>query len=661
MRRITGLVALTLLAGAVPSARAGSFRWSTRGPVGGPLSAVVVDPSNVSVVYVGSANGGVFKTMDGGAHWSPSRVGLSSTGSLSVNCLVVDPVHPTTLYAGLEGGLFKSVDGAAHWVSSSEGMPAAIDIRAIAVDPTNTARLLSGDSTTGVWESVDGGAHWSPRTTGMESDRFVISLAIDPASPLKAFAGTFNGHLYRTVNGGGSWAPSQNGLPAVSSCFSILIDPANSSRMWAGCDDVYRSADRGATWTPGNVPSGDFVSIALAAPGSQTLLAVAFGGGPFRSTDGGAHWFPVATGLSGHAFVSVAADPAHAGHFYLAGDHALKTTDSGSHWTVSEQGLASQEIQCLARDPGTPTRLYAGSSGYGVFRSTDDAASWQAPVTGDEFFVSGIAVDPANSQALVAAAFGDKAIRSADGGVHWAMSDAGLAGNWFYAIVAAGSPATLYIAGDEDTSAPVHGGGVFVSHDHGATWQPRNAGLSEHNVYALAVDPGNPSVLYAGTLTGVFKTSNAAQSWAPASTGLPAQPNVSVLTADPLDPGTIFANVRGKGIFKSVDGAAHWNPVGTGIPDFAPKAIAVAGQTPGLVYVATYGGGISRSLDGGAHWSPLNAGLDDLFAVAILAEDDRERVFAGIDGGSVQEFDFFHPPIIPVFPPAPRTVRGAGR
>jgi hypothetical protein len=159
----------------------------------------------------------------------------------------------------------------------------------------------------------------------------------------------------------------------------------------------------------------------------------------------------------------------------------------------------------LARDPNAPTRLYAGSFGYGVFRSTDGGASWQAPVSGDEIFVAGIAVDPANSQLLLAAADGDKAIRSTDGGAHWTTSDSGLAGSRFYAIVAAGSPATLYIAGDEDTSAPVHGGGVFVSHDHGATWQPRNTGLSEHNVYALAVDPGNASC-YAGTLNGIFKT-----------------------------------------------------------------------------------------------------------------------------------------------------------
>jgi photosystem II stability/assembly factor-like uncharacterized protein len=262
---------------------------------------------------------------------------------------------------------------------------------------------------------------------------------------------------------------------------------------------------------------------------------------------------------------------------------------------------------------------------------------------------------------IVAAAYGEKAIRSLDGGAHWTASDSGLAGNWFYAIVAAGSPATLYIVGDSDTSAPDPGGGVFVSHDHGATWQPRITGLSEHNVYALAVDPGSASVLYAGTLNGVFKTSNAAQSWAPSSVGLPAQPNVSVVATDPLDPGTIYANVRGKGVFKSVDGAAHWTPVGAGIPDFAPQAISVAALTPGLVYVATYGGGIFRSVDGGAHWEPFNSGLDDLLAVSVLAEDDRERVFAGLDGGSVQEFDFFLGPITPVSLPPPARVKAPHR
>jgi photosystem II stability/assembly factor-like uncharacterized protein len=187
-------------------------------------------------------------------------------------------------------------------VSSDQGLPAEADIRAIAMDPTNPARLLTGERTTGVWESVDGGAHWSQRKVGMESDLFVLCLAIDPANPLNAFAGTNNGHLYRTVNGAGSWAPSQSGLPNGLGATSILIDPSSSFRMWAGTSHgIFRSADRGATWTPTVSDFSQIISIALTAPGAQTLLAVSFREGPFRSTDGGGHWNPVAAGLSGHA------------------------------------------------------------------------------------------------------------------------------------------------------------------------------------------------------------------------------------------------------------------------------------------------------------------------------------------------------------------------
>ena len=336
MRRITGLVALTLLAGAIPNARAGSYSWSSRGPLGGPLSAVVVDPSNASVAYVGSFNGGVFKTRDGGAHWIRSRIGLGSTGSLSVNCLAVDPVHPTTLYSGLDGGLFKSVDGGSPGAGGRDAAEA--DIARSRSTQTNR-RGCSGDRSTGVWESADGGA-LSPRTTEWNRT-FRPSPAIDPASLPTAFAGTFSGHLYRTVNGGIMDAVAER----ASSVSTVPRPdrPANSSRVWVGCDDL-PSTDGAPMRTPANIPFGDILSIALAAPGSPTLLAVAFRGGPFRSTDRGAHWIPVKAGLSGHAFVGVAADPAHAGRFYLTGDHTFETTDSGSHWTLSEQGLAADDL-----------------------------------------------------------------------------------------------------------------------------------------------------------------------------------------------------------------------------------------------------------------------------------------------------------------------------
>jgi photosystem II stability/assembly factor-like uncharacterized protein len=140
--------------------------------------------------------------------------------------------------------------------------------------------------------------------------------------------------------------------------------------------------------------------------------------------------------------------------------------------------------------------------------------------------------------------------------------------------------------------------------------------------------------------------------------GLPSA-QVVALAVDPLSHQTVYAGVSGAGVYRTTDGGAHWGAVNSGLTNTSVQALSIGKQTEGLVYAATFGGGIFRSLDGGSHWSPLNAGLANLGALAVLADDSRGRVFAGIDGSSAQEFDFFagRGPVIPVSAPRPRKTR----
>jgi hypothetical protein len=94
------------------------------------------------------------------------------------------------------------------------------------------------------------------------------------------------------------------------------------------------------------------------------------------------------------------------------------------------------------------------------------------------------------------------------------------------------------------------------------------------------------------------------------------------------------------------------------LTDLSVLSLSAGRQTEGLVYAATFGGGIFRSLDGGAHWRPLNLGLVNMDALAVLADDARGRVFAGIDGSSVQELDLgTRGPVIPAAAPQPKKTK----
>jgi photosystem II stability/assembly factor-like uncharacterized protein len=181
-------------------------------------------------------------------------------------------------------------------------------------------------------------------------------------------------------------------------------------------------------------------------------------------------------------------------------------------------------IRALTVDSQKPSTVYAGTSGGGVFKSTDGGRNWTAANSGlTALDVRILAIDPQDTT-------------------------------------------TLY-AGTHNSSS-----GVFRSTDGGASWSAVSSGLPEFpGVLALAIDPQNPSTLYAGTqFNGVFKSTDWGASWTAINFGLPTGPysqplvGVTALVIDPRNTSTVFAWVGGNGVFKSTDGGASWSAASVG-------------------------------------------------------------------------------------------------
>src|SRR5262252_5789395 len=165
-------------------------------------------------------------------------------------------------------------------------------------------------------------------------------------------------------------------------------------------------------------------------------------------------------------------------------------------WT--NLGPAGGIVYALVIDPTTPTTLYAGTLGGGVFKSTSGGSSWNAVNAGlTNPLVFTLAIDPT-------------------------------------------TPTTLY--------AGTTGNGVFKSTDGGSSWSVVNAGLANLAVRSLAMDPTTPTTLYAGTEAGVFKSASGGSSWSALNTGL-ANPFVLVLALSPTTPATLYAGTAGDGVF----------------------------------------------------------------------------------------------------------------
>jgi photosystem II stability/assembly factor-like uncharacterized protein len=224
---------------------------------------------------------------------------------------------------------------------------------------------------------------------------------------------------------------------------------------------------------------------------------------------------------------------------------------------------------------------------------------------------------------MYAGSDGGALFRSVDGGAHWRRAGRGLPGVRIDRIVISPVDANRLWIG---TSA-----GVYRSSDAGESFLPR----LDKPLSGFAVAPNDPTVLYAGT-ANVLRSDDAGLSWSPRSNGLPTNVNFQAVAVDAKDPnvayiGTSVSSSYFKSFFKTDDGGATWRPLN--VPAKYPTGVRMIVAHPAihdLVYVATYDG-VLRSTDGGATWKPTFIGY---WQNAIVFDPRNEqRVWVGGQGG----------------------------
>jgi photosystem II stability/assembly factor-like uncharacterized protein len=569
--RSATLLVFVLLASTAASTAA-TARWVNVTPFGGAIQALAQAPSAPATVYA-VAGGRVFRSVNDGATWRlrPGEGELRST----ILELVVDPFDPQTLYA-------------------RTGFP-------------------------GLERSRDGGLHWSEIGPELAN---VQALAADPEHPGVLFAGTQSG-LYRSDDGGETWV-----LAALEGLLieAVAIDPRDTAtivaaiRPNAGSDpfQVWRSTDRGATWT----------------------MIPVLGNGSF------------APGQPRFVF-----DPARPGTLYLfffrdfGGDAPLlRSTDSGASWT----DLGVLMLDLAASPAGV---LYAGTE-LGISRSTDAGTTWVPPLPLSQpapprDSITRILASPTGT--LLAG--GSAGLwRSGDGGESWQSSNQGLRaqGAWSVAVTLTGPPTVYTLAGPS----------VFRSADRGATWTRVHSFLDGPQPYAIAaIDPRRPRTLYGFATDGQaafpLKSANGGQDWVRrpfpytcAGQGSACDVSLATLVLDPHDSDTVlvagryFYRFQGQGDFllRSDDGLVTWDELAT-----PPRvgALAIDPARRGIYYALTCSG-LSQSQNAGASWQKTGRGLPRSFcpagelpptALAIDPHDSR-RIYVGTtDRGVFVSFD----------------------
>ena len=540
----------------------GTWQQLPLGVEGGPITALVMDPTDPAILYAGT-DVGLFKSADGAESWTQLSV------EPGVSMIAVDPGSPSTVYViTTDGALHKSLDSGATWTPVGDEPPGpAVDYRTaqefsdwveknsfreVLVDPSTSPSTLYGLRAPGYPEygrlltSTDGGSTWEDITEnlGVAGDGTgrlgpVAQLWVDPSGHVLYALGSIpTASLMRSLDGGATWEDVSAGNEEWG---GLIIDPRDPTRLFyyinpSSASTFFVSTDRAQTWSELTGPEFDWAkAVSVAAPGTP---AAAIEANAAFLTDSTFYSDETVTdasnGLQVQAVVrEVVIDPGDPSVLYVPTERGVyKSVDGGATWHRANLGMTDTSVTTVVVDPVTPSTVYAITSA-GLMKSLDGGATWTTSpeVNGD----SSLAIAPSSPSTLYAWTT-DGLLRSDDGGAMWAKRQGGtFVQSSAVLLVASNAPDTVYANG-WDSSTEV--AGLYRSTDGGITWakvvglpDPTAGGLPVVGVPdtpvrgSLVEVPGDPSTLYAyagpnqphesAADGGLFKSTDGGQTWAP--------------------------------------------------------------------------------------------------------------------------------------------------
>jgi photosystem II stability/assembly factor-like uncharacterized protein len=664
-RHPTGEDAVSGFSAGVPSPVApvpGASNWTQLGPtaipkgqtygtgrvlVTGRVTAIAIDPTDSNVVFLGAAQGGVWRSSDRGDHWAAMT---DNAPSLAIGALAIDPNNHQTIYAGT---------GEANFAQDS----------------------YYG---AGILRSTNGGTSWTQLGGATFTGLRIARIAVTPGTAGRVFVAT-GGGLYRSVDSGATWT-QMSGTP-LAAATDVTIDPATPTTVvvsfWGGA--IYRSTNADAgnpTWTQlsGGLPTANVTRIALGRAPSNSLVLYALMAGPwnanpalaylvnalYRSTDGGTTWaaIPLPGGnIGGQGFynLNVAVDPTTPDIIYLSGISLWKgiRNPSTSTWMFSDIGSGYHpDNHALTFDPTDHQVIYAGSDG-GIYRSTDGGGTWDDSInrdlcltqfefiaqhpTSDAVVLGGTQdngteefrnspvfyhsddgdggscmIDQSQPRNFLSTYYSNTPKRSTQGGQFgsWATVASGIAGSGlFYPPLAADQTNQNNVAFGTDQ--------INLDSAQGAGAWPTKVALPglAAGEFVTAICYANSDLIYAGTTSGkVYRLVQTSGVWA--ATAIHAAPLpprfIWDISTRPGAPDTIFLVMSNFGtghVWRGsigAGGAATWSDAsGSGtsrLPDIPANALVIDPNAADTMYVAT-DVAVFETTDAGNTWSPFSEGL----------------------------------------------------
>ncbi len=592
----------------------GALHFRALGPEGNRTAAIIGEPGNSEVVYAGAANGGIWKTTDGGVNWAPI---FDNENVSAVGALAMAPTDHNTVWAGtgepwiirpyytMGDGVYKSTNAGRTW--QHMGLDQTGRIARIIVDPhdANTVYVCAigqaykPQHDRGVFRTTDGGATWQ-QILFVNENTGCSDLALDPSDGKTLYAGMWQLEVHRwnlnsggpssgvyvTHDGGATWNKiSGHGLPAADyplGKIAVGIAPSNPKRVYALVQDLrpglYRSDDRGATWELVNqqheiAERSPYYTRFTISPDDENLLyfpSVSFS----MSRDGGSTVFQPGRGggaggrggrgagpgaglqAAGGDNHDVWIDPTNANRVLVANDAGVSMSlNRGA--TYARFVLPISQVYHVTADNDIPYHVMGNIQDKSSFRGPSRNLSGGRGGGGLAYYEGAGGCEDANTIA-----------DPTDANIVWSGCDNGRIYRMDYRNGAV-----------RDVSPwPITSYG----------WAPANMKYRWDWVTPMTISPHDHNKVYVGAQV-VFETANGGQSWKVISPDLTTndkshQQNSGGLTSDNLT---------------TYDGSTLY-------------AISESPATAGVIWTGSDDGQINVTRDGGLHWTNVTKNVPDL-------------------------------------------------
>lgn len=546
---------------------------------------------------------GVLRSTDGGLTWSPYGTGLDWQigDGKCVEKLAMDP-STGAIIAATTAGIYR-LDGGV-WTQTLAGTATGL-LR----HPTDTSLFYaalgrtSGGATNGFYKSTDDGLTWTEITAGWPTTHGRCDIAQCTSQPNILYAGISNTGgallgIYKTTDGGDNWVLAYNTDNHYSSQgwydLVIAVDPSNPDKVYSGGVDLWLSTDGAATFTHQtrwDLPPGDPQYVHADQhgwafhPDDPNHVYACCDGGVFQSFDSGVNWEEITTGMTTMQFYDIDVAQNDVG-LSMGGtqDNGTNVTSGTTTWMRS---LGGDGFHCNI-DYTKPDTMYMEYYNGNHYRSYNrgvtigrimggigEGGAWDTPVH----------LDYTNTAILYTAH--NKIYKTTNRGGLWTAKTGTLPGQGTTIAQSASNPNVLYAGYSAVRN-------IHRSTDRGETWAPVTAtGLPNRSITRIKVHPTDPNTLfssYSGFSTNnVWKSTDAGATWTSIGGNLPALP-VSALAVDPQDPNVIYAGTD-LGVWRTEDGGLNWLPYGVGLPNAVIGDLKIV-ENQRLLRAGTYGRGL---------------------------------------------------------------------